>query len=463
MGCAAVGKTGNFHEAYVLGTKVWQADGVQVRVAKRAYDEQEAACHQASQADISVRIVSLRGLKSFKDRRDTVDPQLRKRAQHEAHMWSKVGQHENIVRLLEVILEGPMMYMVTEPCDYGILYILERMPLLNEQTLARFFRDGLKALQHVHKQGIVHGDVRLDNFFVSGSKFVLKLTGFGAAAQLPSDKSLLYTTSGHVPYMSPEMLSGAGYEFKTDVWSLGVVVYLLFYGRFPYKPKEKTAESMREAIIKNEPPPAFEPWMATQRDVVFTDAAMEFLTMLLRHSVAERPTAGKALESNYLEQADSTDARGVALEQKLLPMLCGALRCGAFVRLTSKEEETDIDTWVNLQQSPYHGPISPWTPLRPHASILKAAMEASHTPASMEEPDAIQALRKIREGDVAQQLGTIMRGDGERKMEGEFSIALGDLRRMRKGDGSDELHRFTPAKSEERSRSATRHSGSARA
>eukprot|EP00971_Amphidinium_carterae_P306833 6097657-Amphidinium_carterae.1 len=74
---------------------------------------------------------------------------------------------------------------------------------------------------------------------------------------------------------------------------------------------------MREAIVKNDPPPAFQTWMDTQREVVsssiavFTAAAIDFLKMLLSHDVAERPTADKALELRYLEQVDSLEAREV--------------------------------------------------------------------------------------------------------------------------------------------------------
>mmetsp|Transcript_5965 Transcript_5965/g.13136 ORF Transcript_5965/g.13136 Transcript_5965/m.13136 type:complete len:525 (+) Transcript_5965:134-1708(+) len=446
MGCG-VGKVDNFHEAYVLGNKIWQGEMGQVRTAKKPYEAD----------DLSVRILDLRK-KGASSGSDAVDPKLRKRANHEAQVWSKAGQHDHIVKLLDVIWETPMLYMVTEYCDYSLLYILERMPLVNEQTLSRFFRDALLALQHLHKRGIVHCDVRVDNFLVCGKKFTFKLTGFGAAQLLPTEgtqgTAYLYTPSGHASYMSPEMLSGKGYEYKTDVWSLGVIVYLLFYGQYPYKPKEKTATSMKDAILKGEPPPTFEPWMATQRTAIFSNAAMAFLKALLDRNVEERPTAEECMEFTYLKLVDQHEGREAALKQKLLPMLCGALRSGAFEVLTSVDEETDVDILLNYQQFPYHGPISPWTPLRPHCSILKSAMEATQDKSStwQEEPDAIQALRKMRQGEVAQQLGTVLRGPNkESAMEGEFSISLGELKKMRKGDVFDELHKIMPRKSQDMS------------
>eukprot|EP00971_Amphidinium_carterae_P211112 4189108-Amphidinium_carterae.2 len=92
---------GNFHQAYVVGGKIWQGETAQVRTVKKEYAVE----------DLSVRIVDLRK-QSTKGDTDEVDPGLKKKASMEKLVWSRVGRHENIVRLLEIIWDGPLAYMV---------------------------------------------------------------------------------------------------------------------------------------------------------------------------------------------------------------------------------------------------------------------------------------------------------------------------------------------------------------
>mmetsp|Transcript_19051 Transcript_19051/g.34470 ORF Transcript_19051/g.34470 Transcript_19051/m.34470 type:complete len:539 (+) Transcript_19051:68-1684(+) len=442
MGCRA-SKTGNFHEAYVVGGKIWQGETAQVRTVKRAY----------SVEDLSVRVLDVRKASSKGDG-DEVDAALKRKVVHEFRVWSRVGSHENIVRSMEIVWDGPFAYIVTENCDYSLLYILERLPLLNEQTLSRFFLQAVKALNHVHGQGIVHCDIRPDNFLVSGKDFVFKLTGWSCAKFLNTEeiqgRAFLYKESGLVPYMSPEMISGKGYDFKTDIWSLGVVVYLLFYGCFPYKPTENNLDSMRQAIRKGDPAPTFEPWISAHKSNAFSPAAMTFIQALLDRNMEERPTADEALSFPYLKLAAHNEARELATKQRLLPMLCGALRSGAFEVLAAAEVENDVDLLLKFYQFPYHGQISPWLEPRPHASILKAAMESAQEATESQEPLALQALKRMRQGETAKQLGTTSwAGGGDRMVDGEFSISLADLKRLRKGEVYDGLKSTMPTGSEE--------------
>eukprot|EP00971_Amphidinium_carterae_P347305 6489244-Amphidinium_carterae.1 len=174
MGCAT-SKPPNFHEDYCIGAKVWQGDFVQVRVAKQPYGID----------DYAVRIVDMReratGSQAHRAQRvDKADPKLSEAVAMEVALWRKL-QHDNIVQFREVYQEDWLCYMLLEHCDYTFLHVLERMPTLNEQVLARFFRDVLRALQHIHEHEIVHADVKPDSLMIVGPPYVVKLSGFESA------------------------------------------------------------------------------------------------------------------------------------------------------------------------------------------------------------------------------------------------------------------------------------------
>eukprot|EP00971_Amphidinium_carterae_P199515 3959717-Amphidinium_carterae.1 len=336
MGCVAAGQASNFHEAYILGGKIWQGEFTQVRVCKKPYEIE----------DVAVRVIDLR---KPGDPASTDALRLRQ-TQNELRIMAKVGSHPNVVQFMEAIWEGSFLYIVHDCCDYSLLYILERLPYLNEQTLSKFFKAALLSLQHIHSRGIVHCDVRLDNFLVTGTGFTFKLTGFRHARTLLNSEQVqgaayLYSIGPHPaymsPFMSPEMIGGKGFDYKTDLWSLGVVVYLLFYGTTPYKPRANTEASMKEVILAGEPPPSYEAWMRKHRPTIFSAAAMTFLKALLDRNADERPTASEGLTFPYMKLADSMEGRELAEKQKLLPQLCGALKAGGFEHLSTKVRGED--------------------------------------------------------------------------------------------------------------------------
>ena len=88
----------------------------------------------------------------------------------------------------------------------------------------------------MHKNGYVHRDIKLENVLMaSKKKCIVKLADFGFAAKLPKgiDRPLK-TVLGTKWYMAPEMLSRQPYDEKVDIWSLGIVAYMMLMNEPPY-------------------------------------------------------------------------------------------------------------------------------------------------------------------------------------------------------------------------------------
>mmetsp|Transcript_28072 Transcript_28072/g.64835 ORF Transcript_28072/g.64835 Transcript_28072/m.64835 type:complete len:541 (-) Transcript_28072:16-1638(-) len=381
MGCST-SLDFNFHESYAVGAKVWQGGYAQVRVAKERYGID----------DFAARIIDLRERVDKNTLEDRPGTKRSKQVAEEVAIWRSLGKHENIVQLREVFREDWLCYVLTEHCEFTFLYVLERLSSLHELVLGRFFRDALRGLMHMHGLEIIHGDIKPDNFMVTGGNTqVLKLTGFDSAGkvlQSGSYRGERRGTTGTSAFSSPEMLGTKRYEYKTDVWSLGVVAYVLFFGCFPYKSEEN--------VKSGKPDIAYQPWRVSRKNTKLSAEALAFSKDVLNRYPLKRPSAEKALELKFLTTLDSTDVptNDDGQVQTLLPNLCGAIRAGAFGRLVAPEAD-DVDHILNYYQYKHHGPITPWTKQRQLGSLLYTAMEKSKKDDKMV-PDVSMILGKLQ-------------------------------------------------------------------
>jgi serine/threonine protein kinase len=98
-------------------------------------------------------------------------------------------------------------------------------------------------LGNIHEKNIVHRDLRLENIFID-NEGIIKIGGFGLAIKIINDEKPLKEKVGSPDYMSPEMInpsrsSKVGYGQETDIWSAGIVLYAMIYGRMPFSTKNE--------------------------------------------------------------------------------------------------------------------------------------------------------------------------------------------------------------------------------
>jgi hypothetical protein len=130
-----------------------------------------------------------------------------------------------------------MVILRSRFCDGGDLLGLVKSQsgkLLDESYVLDLFVQLALALKHVHDRKIIHRDIKTENIFLSSHKRVVKLGDFGIAKVLENTLQQARTAIGTPYYLSPEICQGKLYNFKSDIWSLGVVLYELCALRCPF-------------------------------------------------------------------------------------------------------------------------------------------------------------------------------------------------------------------------------------
>ncbi|XP_063245009.1 SNF-related serine/threonine-protein kinase isoform X2 [Bacillus rossius redtenbacheri] len=159
-----------------------------------------------------------------------------------AHLFQEVRcmklvQHPNVVRLYEVIDTQTKLYLILELGDGGDLYdyIMRHDAGLDENQAREYFRQIVRAISYCHRLHVVHRDLKPENVVFFERLGMVKLTDFGFSNRFnPGQK--LETSCGSLAYSAPEILLGDSYDAPAvDVWSLGVILYMLVCGQAPFQ------------------------------------------------------------------------------------------------------------------------------------------------------------------------------------------------------------------------------------
>jgi serine/threonine protein kinase len=181
------------------------------------------ALHQQTGKSYAVKIINGDHNMSFK---------LSSAIEREIRILKKLD-HPNIIRLIEVIHENGYIFVVMEHCEGGTLLDLILADKLHDLSdVKRLFRQIAEAVAYLHSLGIAHGDIKPDNIVLTADGDA-KLIDFGYCKEsllgFDEDKS------GTVQYAAPELfITGAYNTRKADIWSLGILLFVMARGRFPY-------------------------------------------------------------------------------------------------------------------------------------------------------------------------------------------------------------------------------------
>ena len=142
-------------------------------------------------------------------------------------------EHENIVKLYDNVEDTEYCYLVLEYCEGGDLYHLLSKKRLSENRCKEYTKQLIKGLKYLRDKNIVHRDLKPHNILLSKDYNTLKLADFNFARKL-WDSDLAQTLCGSPLYMSPEIISRNEYSTKSDLWSLGIIIYEMVYDKNPY-------------------------------------------------------------------------------------------------------------------------------------------------------------------------------------------------------------------------------------
>ncbi|KTB14276.1 Serine/threonine-protein kinase CHK1 [Nakaseomyces glabratus] len=181
----------------------------------------------------------------------------------EVVLHSKCSKHANVLRVIDCNVGGEYLWIMLEMADGGDLFDKIEPDVGVDPDVAQFyFQQLIRALNYLHDVGVAHRDIKPENILLD-KKGNLKLADFGLASQFRrKDGTLRVSTDqrGSPPYMAPEILSSQGYYANiTDIWSAGVLLFVLLTGEIPWSIPAKEDDNY-EWFVSNEGKVSLGPW-----------------------------------------------------------------------------------------------------------------------------------------------------------------------------------------------------------
>lgn len=204
--------------------------------------------------------------------------------------------HPTIIKTYDIYETTQTISIVTELIDDGELfnYILGR-PCLKDHESRPIIKQLLSCAVYLHDHGIIHSDIKPENILYNKSTGQIKLIDFGLSKILLPNKKI-EVVDGTLSYVAPEALKSNMYCAESDVWSIGVVMYLLVYGKLPFDPlpSEETICDANSIIIQN----------ILTKELVFnnqtrSELANNFLKRVLEKNPRLRMSAKCALQDAF--------------------------------------------------------------------------------------------------------------------------------------------------------------------
>uniref|UniRef100_A0A8C7FWV6 Serine/threonine-protein kinase 33 n=1 Tax=Oncorhynchus kisutch TaxID=8019 RepID=A0A8C7FWV6_ONCKI len=226
--------------------------------------------------------------------------------------------HAHIIHLEEVFETQKRMYLVTELCEGGELKeLLQKNTRFTEEETRHIINSLAEAIVYLHKKDIVHRDLKLENILVKSYHGVdndminIKVTDFGLSVKKGGvgSENMLKATCGTPIYMAPEVINAHEYSQQCDVWSIGVIMYMLLCGEPPFIATSE--ERLFEMIKKGELHFVGPIWDS------ISDAAKKVLSCLLKVDPAHRITANELLDNPWI----TGDTNTLATPTNVLEMM----------------------------------------------------------------------------------------------------------------------------------------------
>jgi serine/threonine-protein kinase len=300
----------------LLGTTIAGRFTILGRLGRGSMGAVYRARQEAVGRDVALKLV----------RRDRAhDPETKGRFEREARAISSLVSPHTVTAFDFGEAEDGSWFLAMEMLEGETVgERLRRVGRFDWFDAVRFTRDALKSLAEAHGKGIIHRDLKPDNLFLSripnshgsGEQELCKVLDFGIAkwsrddedeAKIDQLETQAGTVFGTPRYMSPEQAQGIALDPRSDLYSLGVLLYQMLSGRAPFVDDDAVVVMARH--IKD-PPPRF---AEMTPEVVVPESIEALLWRVLAKSPAERP----ATAEEFIAELDAAEARARALESGL--------------------------------------------------------------------------------------------------------------------------------------------------
>lgn len=203
----------------------------------------KALCHRLNRYD---------AVKIMRDE-TAANEEFRKRFRAESQAVAMLS-HPNIVSVYDVSHSDDVEYIVMELVDgISLKQYLQKSGALSTSEVLSFTSQIAKALDHAHNKGIVHRDIKPQNIMLLKDGMI-KVADFGIASLQNDIEESGSETVGSVHYIAPEQARGAAPDARSDIYSLGIVMYEMMTGRLPYIGNSAAEVAVMHMNVQAEPP-----------------------------------------------------------------------------------------------------------------------------------------------------------------------------------------------------------------
>eukprot|EP00497_Spongosphaera_streptacantha_P001033 TRINITY_DN1695_c0_g1_i1.p1 TRINITY_DN1695_c0_g1~~TRINITY_DN1695_c0_g1_i1.p1 ORF type:complete len:254 (+),score=41.87 TRINITY_DN1695_c0_g1_i1:325-1086(+) len=187
-----------------------------------------------------------------------------------------------------------------EYMDCGSLFdVKTKIGPLPEHVLGKIFVQVVNGLCHMHKARRVHRDIKPHNIVVN-TKGEAKLTDFGLTTELKSSLADCKTMCGTYSYMSPERITHERYDFKCDIWGIGISLYECAAGQFPYNVQNGVYLDLIDRIV-NDPVPQM------KNGASFSAEFLDFVSVCMEKDQEKRPSAEDLRDHPWIRNASQIE------------------------------------------------------------------------------------------------------------------------------------------------------------
>ena len=210
----------------------------------------------------------------------------------------KICQHPNIIKLYETFENSEYFYIIMEYCSGSDLfsYIEKSKFKLTEKKACEIIFKLCRALYYIHSYGIIHRDLKPENILMTdnSSKADIRILDFGLSKILGPDETC-NEPYGTLSYCAPEVIKGENYNKQADLFSVGVITYLLLCGQLPFNHKDSEKEIVRLTLYE-------EPSFKSKVWKNISSEAIDFIKGMLKKNPKDRFSIKEAIEHNWFKK-----------------------------------------------------------------------------------------------------------------------------------------------------------------
>ncbi|XP_078088159.1 hormonally up-regulated neu tumor-associated kinase homolog A [Mustelus asterias] len=269
----------NFHHtkrvgSYLIGRKLGEGSFAKVR----------EGLHVLTGEKVAVKVIDKKKAKK--------DSYVTKNLRREGQIHQMI-RHPNITQLLDILETENSYYLVMELCTGGnLMHKIYDRKILEEAEVRRYIKQLTLAVEHLHRAGVVHRDLKIENLLLD-EKNNLKLIDFGLSncAGILGYSDPFSTQCGSPAYAAPELLACKKYGPKVDIWSIGVNTYAMLTGTLPFTVEPFSLRALHQKMVDKDLNPL---------PVHLSSAAVNFLRSLLEPDPIKRPNIQQVLANLWL-------------------------------------------------------------------------------------------------------------------------------------------------------------------